>query len=157
MKSKRQKLEERFWSKVDKSQGEEACWEWRSTVSRGRAMFHFEGRPVNAARVAYLLEVGEIPEGMEVCHHCDDMMCLNVRHLFLGTHKENMYDMVAKGRERYLKGEELPNTKLTAEKVREIRKQASEGVPRKELARRYNVDVSTIHEVVNRKTWKHVT
>lgn len=151
------KVARRLWSKVDKSQGEEACWLWTSTVSRGRARFYFQGTSVNAARVAYLLEVGEIPEGMEVCHHCDNMMCLNPKHLFLGTHKENMNDMLAKGRERYLRGEELPNTKLTAEKVREIRKQASEGVPRKELAKRYNVDVSTIHEVVNRKTWKHVS
>lgn len=157
VKSKRDKLKERFWSKVDKSGGEDTCWRWKSTVSRGRAMFHFEGRPVNAARVAYLLEVGEIPEGMEVCHTCDNMTCVSVDHLFLATHKENMDDMLAKGRERHFKGEELPQSKLTEASVRDIRQQASEGVSNKELARQYNVSVWAIRDVINYKSWKHVT
>jgi len=156
MKSKREKLEERFWSKVDKSQGEEACWIWTSTVSRGRAMFHFQGTSVNAARVAWQLTYGEIPPSLEVCHHCDDMMCLNPKHLFLGTHKNNMNDMLAKGRERHLKGEALPHSKLNEVAVKDIRQRANKGVSVKELARQYNVSTSTIRDVVRRKSWKHV-
>lgn len=77
------------------------CIEWSAQIdSRGYGRIKVEGKPAAAYRVAYEVEKGPIPEGMEVCHKCDNTRCINPDHLFLGTHKENMHDMWAKGRAR---------------------------------------------------------
>lgn len=64
------------------------------------SMVRHQGKPTNAHRVAYLLARGEITNGLEVCHSCDNTRCINPAHLFLGTHKQNMVDMSAKGRQK---------------------------------------------------------
>lgn len=84
---------------------ESGCWNWRLRKDRGgygrmriqmgsADSFRFEG----AHRYAYLIFKGEIPEGMEVCHTCDNPACVNPEHLWLGTHQQNMQDMHSKGR-----------------------------------------------------------
>lgn len=92
---------ERFWPKVQKT---DCCWEWTGyvmpngygTFGRGRAI---EGK-VYAHRFAYEALVGPIPVGQHVCHRCDNRRCVRPDHLFLGTQRDNMRDMVAKGRKR---------------------------------------------------------
>jgi hypothetical protein len=89
----------RFWSKVDKS-GE--CWVWtaKALCENGYGRFYVGKKPLRAHRYSWELANGPITDGLFVCHRCDNPPCVNPAHLFLGTHQDNMQDMVAKGRSR---------------------------------------------------------
>jgi hypothetical protein len=140
-------LEERFWSKVDKS-GE--CWLWTANRDRkGYGRFHIiKGIPEVASRVAWKITHGEIPADKIVCHSCDNPACVRPDHLFLGTYRDNSNDMMAKGRRHY---------RLTPEQVGEIRSRYIRGITTMEaLGAEYGVSSRTVCNIVNRKQWKHV-
>lgn len=94
---------DRFWEKVDKKTDND-CWEWKAykiSNKPGREYGYFDfGGGVDglAHRFSYILHYGEIPDGMEVCHRCDNPKCVNPKHLFLGSHQDNMDDMMKKNR-----------------------------------------------------------
>ena len=88
----------RFWKKVQKYQSDE-CWIWQgSKTSAGYGQLWVDCKQVYAHRVSWEIHYEVIPDGMFVCHTCDNPICANPRHLFLGTASDNMRDMVAKGR-----------------------------------------------------------
>ena len=93
-------MQERFESKIQESH--DGCWIWGGGVSNRYGMFWVpeKGRQIQAHRASYLIYKGRIPDGMCVCHNCDNPKCVNPEHLFLGTHEDNMRDMVEKGRQR---------------------------------------------------------
>lgn len=83
-----------FWSKVDKLGGEQ-CWEWNAGInSSGYGIFWYKGKQCNAHRVAWIFTNGEISEGMEILHKCDNRKCCKPEHLYLGTQSDNMRDRV---------------------------------------------------------------
>jgi hypothetical protein len=96
----------RFWSKVVIKTPEE-CWEWQASKNcHGYGRFNLEGRAHGARGahvVAWMLTHGPVPDGLCVLHRCDNPGCVNPNHLFLGTHTDNMRDMVNKNRHRWRK------------------------------------------------------
>jgi len=106
--------EEKFWSRVDKSGGPDACWLWTAGTFRGGyGAFKIAGKTLKAHRVSWVLAHGQIPyrakyPGICVCHNCpqgDQPRCVNPAHLFLGEQLHNIRDMMKKGRAKFLKGE----------------------------------------------------
>lgn len=152
-KTKRKTDKERFWEKVDKS-GE--CWEWTAGKnSSGYGKFNVNGKTTSSHRFSYEIANGYIPDGMLVCHRCDNPACIRPSHLFVGTDGDNARDRNAKG--RAAKGEEQGGSKLTEKDVKKIRDEYSHGKTTQEnLAKKYGVWQRTISDVVNRITWEHV-
>ena len=88
---------QRFWEKVQKKSG--GCWTWLGAKNnQGYGNFNVGGKFERAHRIAYCLSIGEVPAGLFVLHHCDNPSCVNPKHLFLGTQKDNMQDCLKKGR-----------------------------------------------------------
>lgn len=150
--------EERFYEKLSKP----GCIIWLGARnSWGYGTFCWEpGKNINASRAAWLLAKGPIPEGMDVLHHCDNKLCCNVEHMYLGTDKENARDRVIRG--FHPKGSRVHFAKLTEEKVREIKrrhipaKPGQKGGNTKELAAEYGVQPGMITAIASGRTWKHV-
>jgi hypothetical protein len=92
-------LEERFWSKVRRGTKFE-CWEWQAARNDdGYGLCRGGSRSIEGAhRVSWRLANGEIPEGQQILHRCDNRACVNPAHLFLGSQQDNIADMLAKGR-----------------------------------------------------------
>jgi hypothetical protein len=153
-------LEKRFWRKVQKIDGSDSCWIWTGKLRRGGGRIKMDGHLVSASRAAWKLEHGELPSNLDVLHHCDNPACVRASHLFLGTHTDNMRDMVKKGR-AYLQrhpeetqGIRHPMAKLTEEKVREIRRRTDEN--RQALADEYGVAKTLIGMIQRKEIWKHL-
>jgi len=150
-------LIKRFTKKFDRP--EEGCWEWTaSTSSTGYGQINLTGNSgmVSAHRVAFTLENGPIPEGMSVCHTCDNPKCVRPDHLFLGTPKDNNHDCRLKYRHPAV-GSLNHKARLIEDEVREIRgKYATGKYTQKELGRDYGVCYTTIGMIVRGERWKCV-
>lgn len=150
-KSRHKPIEVAFWQRVTKSDG---CWEWSGArLPSGYGVISTRARSGGntlAHRISWELHNGQIPNGLLVCHTCDNPPCVNPDHLFLGTGADNSQDMSAKGRTA------KAVTKLTPEKVQAIRNRHANGETVHDLAREFDVTPPTISEAVQRITWKLV-
>src|SRR3990167_4557066 len=146
---------EYFWSFVDKP--EVGCWTWRGHRHTNGRHANGYGRfgytPAGSTRTVYQrahrfsweLHFGPIPPGLEVCHHCDNSLCVRPDHLFLGTQADNITDAAAKGRMPH--GRRHPWAKLTEEAVVRLRAEYAAGASARTLAPRYGVSSRTVLDI----------
>lgn len=143
------------------------CWTWGGYIGQnGYGYVKVGGRAgvlKLAHRLAWELQYGTIPDGLFVCHHCDNRRCVRPSHLFLGTPADNNWDMSRKGRhysrtrpDLVPRGERTGKAKLSAADVVGIRQQAARGATHRELAASFGVSKTAITSAVARKSWQHV-
>jgi hypothetical protein len=151
-------LAERFWPKVDKNGPNPhtlslgRCWVWtasRSTTGYGR--ISREGRPTKAHRVSWEFAYGPVPDGSWVLHHCDNRLCVNPRHLYLGDHADNVRDAANRG--RFVRGEAHGMARLTADDARKARALLVGGESQGAIARRLGVSRGCIQNIAQGHNW----
>ena len=144
-----------FWARVDTSEPD-GCWNWTGHQVLGPkntspyGVLGWNGRQQRAHRVAYLLKVGPIPTGAMVLHRCDNSLCCNPAHLYIGDHAQNMQDMVDR-RRRVGKGagERNGRAKLTQAQADEIRVMyAAGGVSQQRIADLYGISQFAVSQIV---------
>lgn len=152
-------IEIRFWQLVDKKEDHE-CWLWKrppSSNGYGRIRVKETGKEEGAHRVSWWLHNNktDIPDGMVVMHSCDNKLCVNPKHLSIGTFKENTHDMIKKGRAKYktFPGESNANALLTKQDIIFIR---NSNLKHTELAKMLNVSSACIADVRKRRSWTHI-
>lgn len=136
------------------------CWDWKRTNSGGYGQVVVGSRTNNSRKTLmahrYSWEVfrGPIPAGLNVCHRCDNAACVNPRHLFIGTHQDNIDDRTAKGRNRLFTGERNGHSVLTAPKVGQIKALLRRGqLSQVEIARQFDVARQTVNDINTGKCW----
>lgn len=154
------------------SEGSRECVIWpRALDSRGRGRVWVDGRLKLAHRAVWEAHHGAIPAGKMLCHHCDNPSCVNLDHLYIGTHADNMRDMRERKRSfgatqpekcrevgrrtglqnTWARGTSNPKAKLTEAQVQAIRHSVE---PTKALVERYGVDRSTIQRIRSGNAWR---
>jgi hypothetical protein len=172
-------LPARFWVKVNPAGpmpehcleiGQ--CWVWTGACnSDGYGQFKAASRMAGAHRHLYAALLAPLPDGLHVCHRCDNPPCVRPGHLFTGTPADNAADRERKGRnnpprgerhgrythpEQTARGEGHGSAKLNTTKVLEIRRLASEGLTKAAIARQFGVSQALVGYIIRREIWAHV-
>lgn len=149
-----------FWVNVKVGTPDE-CWPWLRLRNQktGYGLLRVNGKMVYAHRRAYELMNGAIPVGMHICHACDNPICVNPNHLWLGTPADNVRDRDSKGRHRSNPSPQptYHNAKVTMADVVAIRRDYAAGRETyASLTERYGLQRTAISDIVNRKSWHHI-
>ena len=156
-----------FWEKVDKNGPEPEtrihldiepqCWIWIGGKSQdGYGVLGGVGWKSGSHRFSWKIHFGKIPEGMEVCHKCNNRACVRPGHLFLGTHGDNIRHAFSEGRMVRPKGVNHPKCKMNDDIVRSIRLRYESGESALEISRDIGMDSGAVFHAVVGITWKHI-
>lgn len=154
---KKQSIADRLFSQTKPSNN--GCIEWTGWTVFGYGRMRLGEKRIAVHRLAYELKHGSIPDGLCVCHKCDNRRCVNVDHLFLGTRTENNADKVAKGRQAQgplhgRRGESHPMAKINTADVVQIRSRYAKGEKQRDLAKEFNVSQTSISLIVRNLIWR---
>ncbi len=146
----------RFWSKINKTSDAKGCWNWVGyKKSSGHGQIRINKKTIYVHRLSYELHFGPIEKNILVLHKpepiCHNSCCINPEHLYTGTHTDNQNDRTTDGTSN--RGERCGSNKLTTDKVFYIRENK---YTYDEYAKMFNVSISTIYDIVNNRTWKHI-
>jgi hypothetical protein len=161
-------LKERFMEKITIK--ENGCWEWIGATDNNYGQIWIDGKKEKAHRASYKLHYGEIPHNVLVCHKCDNKICVNPEHLFIGTQSDNMKDCSNKNRTAFkkypyilrrkktktTKGEQHHQAKLKEYQVIEIRNLFNSGIRLRDISAKYGINRKHIQDIVHFRSWKHV-
>ncbi len=144
----------RFWEKVDVKSDSE-CWNWNAgVVSSGYGVICIKYLNYCAHRISYYIHYKKDPGELLVCHECNNKLCVNPQHLFLGTQQDNVQHAFDTGIVIH-KGNLHPNARFRDSHSHEIRKLA-DTMSQGKIAKLFNVSPSAIWQILTRKTWSHV-
>ncbi len=135
------------------------CIEWQGAIQRGGyGNLRMRNKTTLVHRASWIVNKGEIPDGLCVLHRCDNRPCVNPDHLFLGTYADNNADCISKGRAKRSdrKGENHHGAILGSKDILKIRKLYAGGKNKNELSKLFGVHSTTIHDIVIRRRWKHI-
>lgn len=139
---------EEFYSKIDTT-SDNGCWPWLGKLnSKGYGAIRVFDKQFLTHRFSFMIKYGSIPDGLSVCHICDNRACCNPYHLFIGTHKDNMVDCAKKNRS--------PVAKLNTLQVLEIRKKFTEGVDRTTLSTCYGITKDHVSDIIKYRYWAFI-
>lgn len=143
-------LQQRFEEKFVVA--DSGCWEWTGTRHRhaGYGQFRLGPKMIYAHRASWVIYNGQPPQGLHILHRCDNRLCVNPGHLFLGTNDENMADMVAKGRQA--QRERHGRSKLTGEQVKAIRGLGGKMLQR-EIAAMFGIRQQQVSHILRGVHW----
>lgn len=143
---------DKFWRFVDKSR---TCWEWTGSKDGGNyGVYRSPNLPDDKAhRLSWIFYNTEIPEGLLVCHKCDNPSCVNPNHLFLGTDKDNVLDKMNKGRFIKMRGKLNGRCKLSVDDVRDIRELHNDGLSYKQISKIYSIGMTQIGRIIRGESW----
>lgn len=153
-------IKAKFWQRVDMRAPSE-CWNWVGTKSRGGyGRLKVMGHTIAAHRFSLMVAIGRCINSHEfACHTCDNPVCVNPKHLYVGNHKTNTADMVARNRsvkwEGKRRGQENPRAKLNIEDIHKIRFMHFV-VPIRKIASQFSINKSTVCDIIYKRSWTNV-
>jgi hypothetical protein len=127
---------------------QEGCWGWKGEVSSsGYGRISYSSKRMQLHRVSWMIYYSEIPDGMWVLHKCDNPICSNPEHLFLGTHNDNVQDMISKGRRIIPKKKYLGFYDLSNDDILEIKKLLANKSLKKDIANKFGIGPWTVTRI----------
>ena len=151
-------IDKRFWDKVNKTK---SCWEWTAALCGKRTeplnrygIFTINKTHYQAHRVSWMLTYGEIPKGKHVLHKCDNIICVNPEHLFIGTQADNNRDRTRKG--RTTRGSKSWRAKITEKDVIFIKENINK-MRMIDMAHKLNISFNTVWKICHGYTWSWFT
>lgn len=148
---------EDIWKSVNKK-GDDGCWEWVGYKNKdGYGRMKVDYKMYHVHRIVYELTYGPIPDGLLICHRCNNRSCCNPNHLYLGTQKDNMEQCVFEGRLKTSFGEKHGQSKLNEKDVKKIKElYNTKNYSQRCLGKLFNISHSEISRIINNQVWKHI-
>lgn len=147
-------VKSRFWSKIVIG-SHDKCWPWKAAISKtGYGVMRINRMTVKAHRIPFLIK-GEDIHGKFVCHKCDNPICCNPDHLFIGSCLDNVRDMHSKGRARKALGSQASNVKLKEDDIPKIRGLKGK-MTQREIGILFGVGKNAIQAILSGKHWRHI-